>query len=1787
MKIVKSIILPLALVFLGLVFLPQITQGAIKSQTRTVSTAEIEKSIEISRAFLLDSQKYYLQDIFQKVHIKDGVYAAIKNGHYIKITFEELLANGNDITLFAKSQKGARIEVYKLDGKTPIAVFKNIKKEDYYKITLSNLGNPADTFYLKVTGSVDIDYITDPSTGPNSPGTTADDSGVGTVTWTDHANITSSNNGYATAVIPAVDTITHYLKATNFGFSIPAGATIDGVVVEWERKDADLGGANAKDNAIRIVKGGTIGATDKSSASTWPASDAYASYGSSSDLWGETLTESDIESSTFGAALSARNVVTSSSSNPYVDHVRITVYYTEATVSVGGTVYTDEGSTNIGANKTVAISINGAAAAGTDDTDASGVYSITGLTIAANDVITLYIDGETETGVTVTKGTGSNMTSIHIFSTYLITRCDNSCSLANTNLDTANNNGDADITAIYTGTTTITTASGKSLYIPASHTFAPANPVSVGGTFTNNGTFTHGSSTVTLTSTSSTAKLKYTGGSSFYNLTIDGSGGTYSLQDDNGVPSPGLSVDNNLTITAGTLNTTTNGCYSGGPGTTCNIKVAGNWSNSGTFTANTATVTLNGTDQTITGTTTFYNLTKQETTDNSADQTLTFTHSTIYTISNTFNLDGLDSNDELKLVSSSAGTKFTLSLTSAATANYLDVKDSQVSVSDATCTNCTNAGGNDDGEASPHWVFNSTISISGTVYTDEGSTNIGSGKTVAVSVNGAAAATTADTNGSGVYSLSSVAVVAGDVLTLYLDNETEDAVTVTVTAGSNMTNIHLFQNYLIARCDNSCSLTNANLNTANNNGDTDIDAIYTGTTTITTAAGKSLYIPSSHTFAPANPVSVGGNFSNNGTFTHGSSTLTLTGTGTQTFKTNSSSLYNLTINGSGGTYTPQDATTVGNNLVNTAGTLYMVGFAFTVTGTTSVSDFIRTATSATGTKAFTGAVTLNSGGGFYMGDQNPVVAFGAGITNNSLNTFDVGSNNSNTLIGNITGGGNNGAITWGGDLTISSGTTTNSATGVVTVTGTLILTGNWVQANGSTLTLSSTTPFSGAGTFSASTATNTVRYDGNGAFTVKDPNGGTAHTYSNLELWRTGAKTMTGITTTNDFTMRGSASTSGNAITTIGGNLTLSDLGGGIPTFTAGANLAITGSITITDGTFDANNFNITAASVSSSNSNTRTITMGSGTWTLNGTGTVWTTATATNLTLNANTSTIKVTDTSNTANTFSGGGKTYNNIWWSRGASTASNTIAGSNTFADFKDDGSVAHSILFTAGTTQTVTTFTVSGTSGNLITINSTTTGTHALVKAGGGTISRDYLNIQHSVATPSSTWYAGLNSTNNQATETAGSGWIFAAPVSIGGTVYTDEGTTNIGANKTVAISINGAAAASTDDTDASGVYSITGLTISANDVLTLYIDGETELGVTVTKATGSDQTGLHIFQNYLITRCDNSCSLTNANINTADANGDADITAIISAASDTAITTASGKSLYIPASHTFAPGGTVSVGGSWTDVGTFTHGSSTVTFASTATGKTITTTGSSFYNLTFDGVGGGWSFQDNPTIANTLTVTNGSLDANGADVTVANVSSSNSNTRTINLGTGTWTLNGTGTVWTTATTTNLSLIESTSTLAITDTSSTGKTFSGGGETFATITFSGDNITVAGSNTFSTFNLNNAGLTNGLKLTSGTTQTVTTFASNGALGSLAKLVSTSAGSAATLSKTTGTVREDYMSIQDSTATGGAIWYAGAGSNNVSGNTGWIFTAAPVSNGKFLLRGGIKFRGDMKFR
>jgi hypothetical protein len=166
------------------------------------------------------------------------------------------------------------------------------------------------------------------SNGPNNGGTFADDSSVGTVAWSNPSNAQTQNDQYATANLTQSNRTSHYLKVTDFGFSIASNATIQGIVVEVDRYGS---GSKVKvfDNSIRLVKGGVISGNDKSTGLQWPNSDTdtYQSYGSSSDLWGLNWTPADINSSNFGVVISAIKDDSKDGRTAKVDHIRITVYY--------------------------------------------------------------------------------------------------------------------------------------------------------------------------------------------------------------------------------------------------------------------------------------------------------------------------------------------------------------------------------------------------------------------------------------------------------------------------------------------------------------------------------------------------------------------------------------------------------------------------------------------------------------------------------------------------------------------------------------------------------------------------------------------------------------------------------------------------------------------------------------------------------------------------------------------------------------------------------------------------------------------------------------------------------------------------------------------------------------------------------------------------------------------------------------------------------------------------------------------------------------------------------------------------------------------------------------------------------------------------------------------------------------------------------------------------------------------------------------------------------------------
>jgi hypothetical protein len=166
--------------------------------------------------------------------------------------------------------------------------------------------------------------------GPRSTNTVVNDASTGSSAWSNPTAVDTSNDTRTTAGLdnsagPPVQS--RYLKATGFGFSIPAGSRIDGIRVEVERRKL-VNGSSLRDAKVRIVKGGVIGSTDRSDlAAEWPTSDQYKSYGSATDLWGQTWTPADINSAGFGFAISAVGPA-SGNQTAAIDHIRVTVFYT-------------------------------------------------------------------------------------------------------------------------------------------------------------------------------------------------------------------------------------------------------------------------------------------------------------------------------------------------------------------------------------------------------------------------------------------------------------------------------------------------------------------------------------------------------------------------------------------------------------------------------------------------------------------------------------------------------------------------------------------------------------------------------------------------------------------------------------------------------------------------------------------------------------------------------------------------------------------------------------------------------------------------------------------------------------------------------------------------------------------------------------------------------------------------------------------------------------------------------------------------------------------------------------------------------------------------------------------------------------------------------------------------------------------------------------------------------------------------------------------------------------------
>jgi len=148
--------------------------------------------------------------------------------------------------------------------------------------------------------------------------------------WVNPTNAQYSDNSYAT-VTAAKKTFVDSggLVAQGYGFSIPAGATVNGIQLDIERKFAGAG-CSVSDQQVWLTKDGTYGYGYVSgNYNSWGTSDSYNTFGNSSNLWATTWTPAEINSADFGGAISISvNAGALASCVASIDHMRIKVYYT-------------------------------------------------------------------------------------------------------------------------------------------------------------------------------------------------------------------------------------------------------------------------------------------------------------------------------------------------------------------------------------------------------------------------------------------------------------------------------------------------------------------------------------------------------------------------------------------------------------------------------------------------------------------------------------------------------------------------------------------------------------------------------------------------------------------------------------------------------------------------------------------------------------------------------------------------------------------------------------------------------------------------------------------------------------------------------------------------------------------------------------------------------------------------------------------------------------------------------------------------------------------------------------------------------------------------------------------------------------------------------------------------------------------------------------------------------------------------------------------------------------------
>ena len=154
------------------------------------------------------------------------------------------------------------------------------------------------------------------------------DLGGGNPAWANADRAQTSNNSDADVDLNDNDT-SDALVCYDYGFAIPGGATVFGIVVNVERATSS-GGSPRRDALMVVLKGFAATPADRSTTTNYTTTDVVEPHGGATDLWGATWTPAEINDIGFGMGFAAQKAgTTGGAETVFVDHVEIEVHYSQ------------------------------------------------------------------------------------------------------------------------------------------------------------------------------------------------------------------------------------------------------------------------------------------------------------------------------------------------------------------------------------------------------------------------------------------------------------------------------------------------------------------------------------------------------------------------------------------------------------------------------------------------------------------------------------------------------------------------------------------------------------------------------------------------------------------------------------------------------------------------------------------------------------------------------------------------------------------------------------------------------------------------------------------------------------------------------------------------------------------------------------------------------------------------------------------------------------------------------------------------------------------------------------------------------------------------------------------------------------------------------------------------------------------------------------------------------------------------------------------------------------------